>query len=855
MNGMRYNATFIVLLMVVSFPSLAHIKPEVVELSNLFPIYAKQDWGTLHLNQSVQGNPITIGKKTYKYGIGTHANSKIVYDLYGRYERFESWVGVDEEMQSYGKSSIDFQVYADGKKLYDSGIMRNPTPAKFLNVSVKGAKELTLVVTDGGDGINGDHADWADAVLIGYPSATPPPVGKYVIKSPVLTVSLSKNGELVLLRLGGKQIDCPVSSVSGIPGSRAVGKCTVRRLPGGGLVFTQPFITFFKKHRFIITQVFSPTKDGVSWEVNLRGNGKYWSSPIVTGLTWRKPRTIRFWTAWQNPITDQSTLNQTWYDPLISQPLRNRVYSYGETPDGSYTQGYLITIPLATFLLDNHDLGLTMAESPKDILLDMSLMTDSDGDVKFIQTNHRLGGGNMVSFHYDLVVHPGDVRGGLAWMVKRYPKYFNPPNPMADEMGGCAAYSGNEDPIDVGLYKRMAFRVNWKLSDDFPYMGEFLPPLKEPYDRWNRANDEPCPPGKPLWTSFDRLNDYAKWMKDHGFYVLDYFNTTEFGLNMKDEPVNPSLASNPNLWRNPVQYLKITMPHAYMQPIISTCYNAWVVDPGDPAYRAHLLRQAKRDIQMIPDSAGICIDRTDWLRLYNPNADDGVSWTGKPCRAFVNSWKTLMAKLGPLMHKHGKVIFANLSDCRLDLARHLDGVYAEFGGYPDVANGVSLLCLRKPALLWTSDDNKLSDAFFQYHLFLGAYPTVPYPTNNHCITPSAEKIQWYVQYGPLMDAMRAKKWVLTPHCIEMKRGSALVNLFSTPLGYVIPVVFGGQAKEVTVSLLRLPGMPQNVQAEAITPGGDMWYPCTVTDDGNRVDITVPLSHGCAMVRVSRMNVN
>ena len=33
----------------------------------------------------------------------------------------------------------------------------------------------------------------------------------------------------------------------------------------------------------------------------------------------------------------------------------------------------------------------------------------------------------------------------------------------------------------------------------------------------------------------------------------------------------------------------------------------------------------------MPDSDGICIDRVDWLRLYNRQADDGVTWIdGKP---------------------------------------------------------------------------------------------------------------------------------------------------------------------------------------------------------------------------------
>ena len=119
-------------------------------------------------------------------------------------------------------------------------------------------------------------------------------------------------------------------------------------------------------------------------------------------------------------------------------------------------------------------------------------------------------------------------------MTRRYPQYFDPINSKANEMAGCGAYSGDENPVDVAQLKRMAFRVNWKLSDDFPYMGMFLPPLDDQDERWERSCDEACPPNKPRWTSFRRLNDYARYMREQGFYVLNYFNVTEFGKNMKD---------------------------------------------------------------------------------------------------------------------------------------------------------------------------------------------------------------------------------------------------------------------------------------------------------------------------------
>jgi hypothetical protein len=72
----------------------------------------------------------------------------------------------------------------------------------------------------------------------------------------------------------------------------------------------------------------------------------------------------------------------------------------------------------------------------------------------------------------------------------------------------------------------------------FPYMGNFIPPVKSMDEKWTRSCAEPAPPGKGTETSCRQLNDYAKYMKGNGFHVLSYFNVTEYGKNMP-RPVPP----------------------------------------------------------------------------------------------------------------------------------------------------------------------------------------------------------------------------------------------------------------------------------------------------------------------------
>ncbi|MCJ8012666.1 NPCBM/NEW2 domain-containing protein [Paenibacillus sp. KQZ6P-2] len=142
-------------------------------LSNLDWVSATTGWSTIKKDLSVDGNPIRLRGPseivTYANGIGTHANSEIIYDLTGKnYEAFKAVVGVDREVSGTGsdRNTIVFQVFLDGVKAFDSGLMRATTVAKTINLNVEGVKELKLVVNDYGDGNSEDHGDWADAILI-----------------------------------------------------------------------------------------------------------------------------------------------------------------------------------------------------------------------------------------------------------------------------------------------------------------------------------------------------------------------------------------------------------------------------------------------------------------------------------------------------------------------------------------------------------------------------------------------------------------------------------------------------------------------------------------------------------------
>jgi alpha-galactosidase len=111
-----------------------------------------------------QGRPLRIGRQECRQGLFTHAVSEITVRLPGPGAKFEATVGVDTNEQTIGgRGSVEFVVRIGEAEAFRSGLMHEGTPAAAVSVPLKGAREFTLQVTDGGDGISCDQADWAEA--------------------------------------------------------------------------------------------------------------------------------------------------------------------------------------------------------------------------------------------------------------------------------------------------------------------------------------------------------------------------------------------------------------------------------------------------------------------------------------------------------------------------------------------------------------------------------------------------------------------------------------------------------------------------------------------------------------------
>jgi hypothetical protein len=707
-----------------------------------------------------------------------------------------------------------------------------------------------------------------------------------------IQVGLSKKGTIEKIIVNGKKIegnfnaetlleDCDISLISS------------KQEDNGKYVFVKTAKNKKTGNACTITEYIYPTKNSIRWEIEIVGEKTPWSTPIVTSINYPTNENVRYWTAWGRPQIEIDKLKDTvlkkelklmtcaknnWLNPLIPVPFTNSQYFYGapyvtyENPELVFCpcdfpfmkkkyNGSIISIPIVSIVDKKANYGVSFVLSPEDYTQDMTLETSEKGDIKFSRMFHRIVNTNCIKFAMDIVAHKPDWRCGLDWTSNRYTDYFEPVIKTADEMYGTGAYSNHDVVFDVEKMKKMALSVNWKASFDFPYMGMFLPPINAD-KTWKSFG------GKVA--SIDEMSNYAKKMKSFGFFVLNYFNVTEFGTKV-EFPAPAKSTKEGEEWKNSNDFMYKNFADAILyvpkEMNIEGCYytrtkheapfytweDAIVLDCGEKGYSNFLLEQAQRHIDRIPDSYGFCIDRMDWLRMFNERTDDGRSWfANKPVGSLVLSWNQFMEKFGALVHKNNKVIFVNNHTKRIDLLKNTDGFFDEFTYAESPLNTTAFTAIKKPFSGWTSDVINLKedgpDNFFQKYLYMGVFPMCPFPGNDHSIRPDVWADQQYLDYGPLMLMMKGREWVLTENPVVVEGRTAKANLFKVPDGYIVPVVFG--EKNTAVIRVVIPSMSHGIKVIVQHPGEIT--PLTI-NSGKIIDgalvLTVPLKRGCAMVKI------
>jgi hypothetical protein len=157
-------------------PVVESYDSSVTWLGDLTPSAAQRGTGLptpiYRINRSFDSAPIKLSGATFDKGLGCAANTVLLYDLQGSFDRFVAVCGVDGAAvrRTNPPPSVFFTAFADGKLCFESGPMFASTPPCKVNMNVRHARMLMLRMScnwdDDGQSQN-DLGDWADARLMG----------------------------------------------------------------------------------------------------------------------------------------------------------------------------------------------------------------------------------------------------------------------------------------------------------------------------------------------------------------------------------------------------------------------------------------------------------------------------------------------------------------------------------------------------------------------------------------------------------------------------------------------------------------------------------------------------------------
>ena len=122
------------------------------------------------------GTPLKIADQVFAHGVGTHAESSYELTVEGEALEFRAMVGVDTGLPFANLGTVRFMVFADGKPVAETPVLKFGDKPFAFSAPLAGAKSIELFVDTAGDGCVNDLADWCDAVFVVRPGTRLAPV-------------------------------------------------------------------------------------------------------------------------------------------------------------------------------------------------------------------------------------------------------------------------------------------------------------------------------------------------------------------------------------------------------------------------------------------------------------------------------------------------------------------------------------------------------------------------------------------------------------------------------------------------------------------------------------------------------
>jgi ribosome maturation factor RimP len=113
---------------------------------------------------TLAGHAIELDGRSYRHGISVHSRTELTFQLDGRFDQFQTYVGFDRLASPQGNVSL--QVVVDENVVYEDESYQFSDEVEKLDLSVVGGKSLKLIVGFGEGQDVGDRIIWADARLV-----------------------------------------------------------------------------------------------------------------------------------------------------------------------------------------------------------------------------------------------------------------------------------------------------------------------------------------------------------------------------------------------------------------------------------------------------------------------------------------------------------------------------------------------------------------------------------------------------------------------------------------------------------------------------------------------------------------
>jgi alpha-galactosidase len=262
-----------------------------------------------------------LGGAEYKHALPITSDSDVAIDLKGVATKFTAMVGVDDSVRP-GQGSVLFGVWVDGRKMFDSGIMRQGDAPKLVSVNLTGAKRLVLAMNDANDGVGSDTAEFAGAMIVMAAGAQQKPefLAPVVEPMPVIASSRTSAPMLNYPRITGATPGRPFMFLIPASGDEPL-TFEAKNLPEG--------VTLDVKTGLITGSLKSAGRTVVDVTVT-NAKGKSTAQFTIVGgahaLAQTPPLGWNSWNAWGNTVTAERVLASA--DGMVKSGLARQGYTY-----------------------------------------------------------------------------------------------------------------------------------------------------------------------------------------------------------------------------------------------------------------------------------------------------------------------------------------------------------------------------------------------------------------------------------------------------------------------------------------------------------------------------------------------